>query len=939
MLLERDGELDAIERLLADVERAKGRVLALEGPAGIGKTALLRELEERAAARGVETLRARASQLDQGFSFGVARQLLERRVESASAAERRAVLRGAAADAMRVLGAVGDDAALAGDGAMRSMHGLYWLAANLAGRGPLVLSVDDAHWADRASLRWLLYTTSRLAELPLAIVVGTRREEPGAEQDLLDELLGDDSTTVASLGTLSAGAVGAVVDASLARSLEPEFAAACHRSTGGNPFLLHELLRELSAEGASPTAARAAEIENYGVAALVRDVRRRLGRLGPEAVEVARAVAVIGDGAAVAEVAELCGRGQGVVRSTATDLAAAEILVADPRLGFVHPLVRAAVYEEMPAVQRARLHRRVATLRAGTDAAEQVAVHLLRVDPQAGADVVEVLRTAAAEASARGAPEAAVTFLRRALAEPPSAGDARSNVLVELGEAEALARMDGFDEHLSRAIEELADPERAAEVALSLAHARSALGDGVGAFDAVAAALPAIDANGRIGVHLEAQLLTLARAYPQLRPRAADRVDDRLRRIERGDQMDPVVLGAMSAWLLERPPAARALEAVDAALADERLPANAFVLLVTGYTLLGAGQLARAGEVIDSVLAEAGRRGERLIVGLASAVRSETSLRLGEVDAAEEMARFAWAQAVGEGMAKESEPLPLATAAAMLVNTLVVRGELDEAQRCIGALPASLPARAELFLAARAELRLARGEVDEAIADLRRVGELLGDEFQKPVQNWRARLAVALAGAGERQEGRALARAELEQARRWEAPLAIGVALTAAGVVEGRDGGVALLEEAVTVLEGSEGRLDHAVALIELGALLRRTGSRAAAREPLRGGMDLAARCGATAYADRAHAELVAAGARPRRDRRFLSGPESLTPSEMRVARLAADGLTDRAIAQRLYVTQAAVQFHLRNCFRKLGIRARRDLAAALASPAGSAKT
>jgi DNA-binding CsgD family transcriptional regulator len=119
---------------------------------------------------------------------------------------------------------------------------------------------------------------------------------------------------------------------------------------------------------------------------------------------------------------------------------------------------------------------------------------------------------------------------------------------------------------------------------------------------------------------------------------------------------------------------------------------------------------------------------------------------------------------------------------------------------------------------------------------------------------------------------------------------------------------------------------------------MRRSGSRAAAREPLRSGMDLAARCGATAHADRAHVELVAAGARPRRDRRFLTGPESLTAGELRVAALAAEGLTDRQIAQRLYVTQAAVQFHLRNAFRKLGIRSRGDLAAALDPPVDEAK-
>jgi DNA-binding CsgD family transcriptional regulator len=94
--------------------------------------------------------------------------------------------------------------------------------------------------------------------------------------------------------------------------------------------------------------------------------------------------------------------------------------------------------------------------------------------------------------------------------------------------------------------------------------------------------------------------------------------------------------------------------------------------------------------------------------------------------------------------------------------------------------------------------------------------------------------------------------------------------------------------------------------------------------------MDLASRCGATALADRAHAELIAAGGRPRRGRRYRTGPESLTAGEYRVAALAAQGLTNRAIAQRLYVTQSAVQFHLRNAFRKLDVSARGQLATAL---------
>jgi DNA-binding CsgD family transcriptional regulator/tetratricopeptide (TPR) repeat protein len=503
--------------------------------------------------------------------------------------------------------------------------------------------------------------------------------------------------------------------------------------------------------------------------------------------------------------------------------------------------------------------------------------------------------------------------------------------------------MDGFEEHLTAAIAELSDTESATEVALLLGRCLFALGRFPRVVDVLEQALRNVDPQSPQAVLLETDLLAACFAYAPLRSKVAKRVDTYLERLERGEDVDAPLQGPLSEWLLSsHPPASRAVQAAEAALGDDRVIAATGgmspVVPLAGYVLLGAGRLARAGEVFDAAIVEATRRGAPLTMSWASSFRSDVSYRQGEVVKAEGEARVGWEIATGQGMGVVSEPMLLSFTAAVLVNALVARGELEEAQRCVEHVPVPLPARSELFLAARAELRLAQGRTDEAIADLRAVGGLLGEEFQKPVQNWRARLAVTLASTGAREEARALAAAELEQARRWEVPLAIGVALTATGVVEGAAAGISMLEEAVMLLEQTEGRLDHALALIELGALLRRSGSPAAAREPLRAGMDLAARCGATAYADRAHAELVAAGARPRRDRRFLTGPESLTAGELRVAALAADGMTDREIAQRLYVTQSAVQFHLRNTFRKLEVRARADLTAALVPALSKAK-
>jgi DNA-binding CsgD family transcriptional regulator len=177
-------------------------------------------------------------------------------------------------------------------------------------------------------------------------------------------------------------------------------------------------------------------------------------------------------------------------------------------------------------------------------------------------------------------------------------------------------------------------------------------------------------------------------------------------------------------------------------------------------------------------------------------------------------------------------------------------------------------------------------------------------------------------------DARRLADAELEAARAYGAPRALGVALTARGTIERPREALPWLEEAVAVLERSPAQLDLAGALVQLGTALRVAGRRTDAREPLRRGLDLADRCGASALAARAREELVAAGGRPRRTR--LWGADALTPSERRVARLVASGMSNREAAEALFVTKKAVEFHLANVYRKLGVPGREHLAAAL---------
>jgi DNA-binding CsgD family transcriptional regulator len=206
-------------------------------------------------------------------------------------------------------------------------------------------------------------------------------------------------------------------------------------------------------------------------------------------------------------------------------------------------------------------------------------------------------------------------------------------------------------------------------------------------------------------------------------------------------------------------------------------------------------------------------------------------------------------------------------------------------------------------------------------------------EMRNPaVVAWRSHRALALLALDRRDEALELAREEVELARPWGSPRPIGVALRTLGLAQGGTEGIETLRESLAVLEGSSAKLERARTLVELGAALRRANQRADARELLKEGLDIAVRSGAQPLIDRAEEELAATGARPRR--LLLSGVESLTASERRVARFAADGLSNKDIAQALFVTTKTVEVHLSNVYRKLGIGSRSELPQALGGEA-----
>src|SRR3954454_22541031 len=444
-LLERDAEIAALASVLDSVRSGMGRLVAIKGEAGIGKTALLAATARMAVRAELTALRARGSELERDAPFGVALQLFERHTGTMRPDARARAFRGAARLAGPLFGEGAPATPVTGPTSAAQerslLHGLYWLPPNLAEPRPLVLVVDDAAWADRSSLTWLHYLAQRIEELPLVLLIASRPREPGTQHDLLDRLLAHPSALVMEPPPLSAEAVEDVVRDRLPEA-EPEFCAACAAATEGNPFLVRELLLTLIHGGVEPVAESAPDVARIAPDAVIRAVIDRLSRLPPPASEVAFAAAVL-DGAPLRHVAALADVSLPAAADAAATLAAADFLRAGEPVAFVHPLTRSVVYAEVPAAARAGLHARAARLLSGDGAPpDRVAAHVIPAHAEGSAWSVEALRAAARRAVAGGAPGEAAGYLRRALDEPPAPNE-RAGTVVELASAEAAAGESG----------------------------------------------------------------------------------------------------------------------------------------------------------------------------------------------------------------------------------------------------------------------------------------------------------------------------------------------------------------------------------------------------------------------------------------------------------------------------------------------------------------
>jgi DNA-binding CsgD family transcriptional regulator len=931
-LLERDREMDQISAAISEAAAGRGGAIAIVAGAGLGKTRLAEEAAEAAVSAGLTILKARGTELERDFPFALARQLFENELAGLQADGRDSMLEGAdAARAALGLERVGEQP----PDTFAVLHALYWVLAALADRSPLLLVVDDAHVADPASLDYLSFLLPRLDELPVLLIVTSRKEEANSSEGL-QRLLNDPATRHLAPAPLSAEGTAALVTESLGAERGGRFAASCHEASGGNPFLLSELIGTIARDEIEPLPGRSTLPRDLVPDRVLLNVGARVARLGPDAKRVARGVAILAEGSEAALLSRLVDLPPAVVRAAADALRAEWILGRDVSLRFIHPLVRDAVYSEIPAGERTQAHRRAAELlREEGASVERIATQLLACEPEADPTTAETLLEAGEGALAAGAPRSAIAYLTRALQEPPAVAE-REAALGSL----ITAGFRAADHSVLAAIEDPLREELDREPSLRCAWAvdLTMLLVLAGRFEeagsllreAIEVAIASDDVERAF--QLEAQMSTVELLLPS--ERTVDLHPYRSR-IE-PDSPSGRLLAAMEARSItaatgparDAEDAARRALAHDAIIFDEEpeLLASAVAVMVLAFS--DYAEEARSAAERALVIARA--RNATPDLARAWFLRGFIAWTAGRLVAAEADLRQAADLARLSGIA-----VAMLIYVPSLAEVLIERDQLDAAEAVlatVGAASGPLPASAIFIFAmrVRGHLLLARGDFEGACEDFTTLAEVgKRDGIGGGAMVITGPLAVrALVGAGRDDEAREFAEEAIGYTENWGGGPVLARGLTGLAAAPGQES-VELLGRAAAILGTSPLRLQHAQVLLELGSALRRSGRRRDSRAPLREALELARRCGATRTARLAHEELEASGERVRRYTPI--GVESLTPSERRVADLAASGMTNRQIAQTLFVTVKTVEAHLSAAYDKLDISSRGQLPDALA--------
>lgn len=943
-LVEREAELAQIEEALGLAADGCGDLIVLDGPPGIGKSALLAATAELAGEQGFNVLRARGSERESAFSFGIARQVFDTQLRDLSAGERDDLLRGAVRPAAGLLGyaepADSDEPVTAQPSdTFPILNGLYWLTVGIARSQPLALVIDDVHWADSTSAAWLTFTAARLIDWPILVILGARPlgDEAAAE---LGDLLDSGDAGVIELAPLSPAAVASVVRSAWPAA-DHSFCVACHAASRGNPFYLHELLAAARASGLSPDAAGAKRLRGVTPDSVARLVGRRLREVPASARQLAYACAVFGGSAELPVAAVLAEIGDDEALESADALADKGIVQNVRPLEFTHPLIHAAVSADVPLSTRTIMHERAATILADHGASpSEVAAHLVHTRPSGRMETVACLREAARAAGNHGSPSEAALLLERALGEPPSSADLPS-VLLELARARnELGEHASAKECLARALHLDLDPRLRAEIALESCQAYDH-GDFAFRLELLDDAIPSVaDLDPELRFKLEAKAVEVlaAEAFASASPAMRRAHRDRLARLVELVQGDlPVerelravytVHGVLTGEIAADEAQATVVQALDNGVLMRRLAAGGWSADAAVEVL----SMVDAFDLADRHAREAERTARELgtvvAQGWACMLRSFIALRRGALLEADALLRSVYALT-------RQTPSPYVDDVANQVRAwlAIERNDLEGADEACeeleqaGSAPLGIPW-------ARGRLHAARGEHDLAVTSLYAALETLraADRWRGTLGSPRIDLVLSLTAMGSRDEALSHAEEELAAARRFGAASAVGTALVAMGHATAGRQGLAYFAEAAAVLAPSQAVLARAVALHDLGAAQTAEAETEHGVKHLRHALDLALRCGALRLHERARSALLAAGEQT--VPLAPVGAALLSASELRIAELAAEGASDLEIAQALFVSVQAVERQISMVLAKLGISDRSGLAGALGTTA-----
>ncbi|MFD8625919.1 AAA family ATPase [Streptomyces hygroscopicus] len=935
-LVGRAAELAVLTAHAEAARAGRSGLVILSGPAGIGKTSLLRAFLDSDACRKMTVLHGTCGEVVAGAGYGGVRALFGGLGLSAEGAQDSPLLRGSARRALPAL-----DPRPAEEGPSTAatvypvLHGLYWLAASLMAQGPLLLVLDDVHWCDERSLRWIDFLLRRADQLPLLVVLAQRTEAEPVAPTALADILAQPRSSVIRLDPLAGTDVAEMARQVFETPVEPSFAERATAVCGGNPLTVTRLLRELRAKGVSPDEDGIREIAEVGSCVVALSVRALFDAQPGWVRDVATAIAVLGEedpehigvlaGVPVARVAE------------AVDLLRGAEVMAPDRADLAHDVVRSAVLEAAGEEPLAELRARAAQLLSDAGRpAEEVANQVLLVPGTPQPWMCWVLREAAAQAEHRGAPEAAARYLYRVLEAEPDSLSAHvplAKALAEINPAEAIRL-------LRRALGLASDVRTKAPIAVQFGLTCLTVQQSPAAVRVLSEVLDELEEElGPDPDPRDRELRTLVQSALLIsgsdEKATINTVRERFARIPEPPGDTPAqrqllammtVLSAMEGRSVRRTVgrARRALRSSDSGLDN-------WSLVFSAFTLSLADETEEALEALDRAL----RRGQDSSAVWSYVVTlSVRALLLHGVGAIPDA--LADAQTAVEIIGGERWNANVTTPQTALATILIDRGEPERAEELLASVTRpnldGFVLEYHWYLMARARARWALGDGATALRLFLDCGASLDESgFANPAfVPWWAEAACVLAAEKRAEEARGLVEHGAELARRWNTPRALGLAALARGVTTPGEEGVALLTEAVEHFSGSPARAEHARAEFLLGGALLDAGRPRDARERLRSAADLAQGCGALALARDARNRLVAAGGRMRE---ITASPvDLLTGTEHKVAQLASRGAGNREIAESLFVTVRTVETHLTSVYRKLSVSQRADLASVLSA-------